>query len=111
MDAKGMRIMGLMELRDRLVNAWSYTRPSGTALRRAVVMAGWSFMRVEENLIDVYYLGHGLYTKVAVGTSTQLAAHSADMTRRSGTCSGRSFETGLLFQRTSYSSMGRGRGV
>lgn len=58
-----MRIMGLMESRDRLANAWSYTRPSGSTLRRAVVMAGWSFMRVEENLTDVYYRGRGLHTK------------------------------------------------
>jgi Histone methylation protein DOT1 len=47
---------------NRLTNAWSYTQPSGSMLRRSGVMATWGFMKVEESLTDAHYRRRGLYT-------------------------------------------------
>ena len=49
-----------MGLAEQAAEAWGYT--SGGMPRRAMTMAGWVLMRVEEGLTDVYYSRRGLQT-------------------------------------------------
>lgn len=51
-----------MGLGKRLAEAWAYTRPSGGTSRRIMTLGVRAFMKAEENLTDIYYRKHGLWT-------------------------------------------------
>ena len=51
-----------MELAKRFAGAWSYTKPYGGLGDRSILLAAWIIIRIEENLVDVYYRRLGLDT-------------------------------------------------
>lgn len=52
-----------MELTKRLAGAWTSTMPQGNMVRRSMLLAKWSMIRIEEDLTDVYYRRLALDTR------------------------------------------------
>jgi Methyltransferase domain len=55
-----------MDLGRKLAKAWAWTEPSGGVDRRIMTLGARAFLKLEENLTDVYYRRRGLITAAPI---------------------------------------------